>query len=227
MSKFQEGDKVRFIGNSLDFGRGAKAMKYGDEAHIKEVRKDHNHPVDNPAYTIDRYGTEWDYREDELELVESSQTNMSDFQPFYVEVDGPQHSRMLQEIAFEEGFEWFSAGEEIKLTDKNILNFETRGDITWGESNFGKELKDFSLEEFRQALNGEYRWEDPIEVGDYEVEFHDDEEEITIGCFRVSYEQVMDIYRLVGELGFKISHYRLDDPISVGKIHKIYQRITD
>lgn len=175
------------------------------------------------------------------ELKKLKENNMSkDFQPFYIEVEGPYHSRILQEVAFEEGFDDDPRSSiETRSRKWSELMFKDNGKLyggpneSWKYKNHKLESP-FTLEEFRQALRGEYNWKDPIEIGGYEVEFKDNS--ISVGCEEWSHDKVKSIYEAlrIGDEVLNTSstlHLRLSHP-SVGeipfeKIKAIYNRITD
>lgn len=163
---------------------------------------------------------------------------MNKFQPFYVEVDGPQHSRMLQEIAFEEGFGWGASGDikETKHVDSLLLSFSKYGKLFYNNKTTESELtdnklEDFSLEEFRQALNGNYQWEEPIKIGEYEVEFYD--HHIEVECQEFTFEEVETVYHSLSKIYNSVDglvafpHHADVGNISFEKVKKIYNRITD
>lgn len=158
-------------------------------------------------------------------------------QPFYVEVEGPNHSRILQEIAFDEGYEWFN-GQKIQFPDEKYLHFGYDGNIVWSQyqfvRNISKILKNPTLEEFRQALRGEYNWEELIEIGGYEVEFEDGY--IVIGCEKYDYDQIRNIYirssnaqkvnRTYAKLRFSLEHSEVGE-IPFEKVESIFNRIQN
>lgn len=179
------------------------------------------------------------FRDSELNKIDD---NMSDLKDFYVEVDGPNHSSILQKIAFEEGYGWKQEGQKVKHTTKNFLFFSLEGHGVWGgkEIRFSNShpcrdvnfLENPTLEEFRQALRGNY-WEDPIEIGEYEVKFK--KNGIKVGCEYLSHPMIENIHKKWQNLNVSLTGVSLKVTIShpdVGeipfeKIEAIYNRITD
>lgn len=222
MSEFKEGEKVEVTN---------RISKYsGKPAEILKV--DGNYAfLSGEDLEVDKYKGVW-FPFDELKKVK--QNNMSDFTPFYVEVDGPNHSRILQEIAFKEGYEWFDSKKQVSHTDRSRIGFKKeyiyRGIAPSGEF---EKLEDPTLEEFRQALRGNYDFEETIEIGEYEVEFKTNE--IKVGCEPYRRNRIEHVYEAhkIGQdathgdssLNFKLHHPDVGE-IPFDKIEKIYNRIN-
>jgi len=201
-NKFEPGDTVKIVRPSADFGPASHTDNM--DKHIGKVYTvercfyhQDNH-LQNRYLYYDLSGVESCWSEESLELVEE-ENNMENFTPFYVEVDGPQHSRMLQEIAFEEDVDWGSYSENyIRHEDEDILVFKDyiktgRPEIAYNSKGGGaitvdNQLQDFTIEEFRQALRGKYKFEEPIEINEYEVEFYSDH--IEVGCKKFNQEDL-------------------------------------
>jgi hypothetical protein len=226
MSEFEVGDKIKVVTEETEKYHGRKGdlvrIKYSDpHGYIYRLEFDN------------QYGTVG-FKANEIKKVD----NMSDFKSFYVNVDGPNHSRILQEIAFEEGFAWNS--DDLGLIDhldKDELSFECGDSIFYNPHSGVTELEDPTLEEFRKALRGNYDWEEPIEIGGYEVEFNINEggdSYIIVGCEKYHVCDLKHVYEhiqnakdgLYPSYSIKIKHDDLGE-IPFEKIEAIYNRIID
>lgn len=116
-------------------------------------------------------------------------------------------SKLIQEIAFEEGYEWFLSNEKIvHYLEKGALFFHEDKNITYSDASYAREsskysdkiLEDFTLENFRKALRGEYNFDSPsIFINGNKVQFYP--EYIMVGCTGVSNEKVEEIYNHIQE----------------------------
>lgn len=234
MSEFQEGDEVRFI-ERID--ENDNHVKEGDVGRVSWIGRSKPWPVEVSWYS----GKTSLHSFDQLEKTEEN--NMSDFKPFYISVDGPQHSKLLQEIAFEEGYVWRGCQcQKVRHADAPYLSFNGFGDEEIGYSHTGDFMKNEdlptveSLEEYRKALRGNYDWEEIIEIGGYEVEFHPDGEHpnIKVGCEEYHYADIKHVYSCVKQAenglypdySIKIEHDEVGE-IPFEKIEAIYNRIQD
>lgn len=52
-----------------------------------------------------------------------------------VKIESPEHSELVQKLAFNAGFEWTESGKVIAHTNAKYLFFYTNGDLTFGVSN--------------------------------------------------------------------------------------------
>jgi hypothetical protein len=222
MSEFNVGDKVKTVSKG-----GFDSVAVGDEGEVLEVY--HTGGADVNIFNIPNNSLY--FCSNEIKKVD----NMSDFKSFYVNVDGPNHSRILQEIAFEEGFTWNS--DDLGLIDhldKNELSFECGDSIFYNPHSGVTELEDPTLKEFRQALRGEYDWEDPIVVQGYEVSFDDDEGFVEVGCEQYHYEDIKALYNgiskaklgLYPSFNIKIEH-DTEGEIPLEVVEAIYNRISE
>jgi hypothetical protein len=141
------------------------------------------------------------YSKDEIELVEkNNMDNTDNFVPFYVEVDGLSHSKLLQEIAFEEGFGWMCGGKEVlNYSDPYFIFHIIDGgepSISIGKPSSAKHLENPTLQEFRDALNGHYfePEPEPIEILGHEVEIF--ENTVVVGCREFSSIDLDVLYEL-------------------------------
>ncbi len=200
MSTFEVGDTVQVKDNAEEYNSKnpagwAYAMGNKDVITIvdTEVSEGVKLYCDNKQYS---------WIEEQLEPME----NTDNFVPFYVEVDGPQHSKLLQEIAFEEGYEWRSGASETKNTKYSYLSLGFNYSTTDNRKVIGfsqkgpqldeKELENPTLQEFRDALNGMYfePEPEPIEILGYEVEFFDDT--VVVGCREFSASDIDTLYTM-------------------------------
>lgn len=142
------------------------------------------------------------YLPSELKLIEEDKT----MQKFYIETEGESHSQILQELAFEEGYSWFSdkgkserSEVSYKYTKYLYFNFDNKTILKSKHENATdyKKLKDYSLKEFKQALNGEYDFNSKpdIELFDHEVEFYDNS--IKVGCQEYTLDDIQDVVKVL------------------------------
>jgi len=221
MSEFEEGEKVKFVGEPGDYNRDSAPLNTGEIVTIDECLNDDSYRIEHLYYA-----------KDELQKI-----NDTDMKSFYVEVEGEQHSKLLQEIAFEEGYEWQNKGKDL-LSGNNIryISFNVFEDrvITHNSRNSraNNHLEDPSLEEFRQALRGNYDWEEPIVIDGYEVEFNHNKEWVEVGCETYSYSVIETSYKAlnhelgVSNLNIQLHHDKVGEiPFEI--IEAIYNRIVD
>lgn len=152
--------------------------------------------------------------------------NMSYNNTFCVKVEGPSHLGLLKDIAHKESPYNF---EEINYhSDLEYITFNTQTRYVYDTPVPYSErvLENPNLREFREALRGEYNWEEPITIFGAEVEFDYENEEIVVSGDRFSFESIKSLYSTFSELddGFhSIVYGQVEVPFS--KVDKIYRRI--
>lgn len=138
---------------------------------------------------------------------------MNNTEGFQVKISGIEHSKLLQSIAFKNEYEWEGIGKQFRYYNNGVLIFIyhpfTYDVITHDESsNFYPTLEDYTLDDFIDALNGEYRFNKPkIEILDgVFVDFYP--EHVKIGCKELSNNDLKDLDYIL----HKIRHLQLYYP---------------
>lgn len=219
MNKFRPGDKVE--------KQNADSWNQIQDGHRGTVTSvDGAYKIyvdwDNSALSNQRYYLTDNY----IKKVEE------DMNRFYVKTC-PQLSTILQEIAFDKGYCWFSRNKSVSNTGKNWLSFDVKdrkircsGPDYYEKYNF-PELEDFTLEEFKHALkNGIKKEPEPIVISGYEVEFYKDH--IDVGCTGFDNQDVIDLFHLMERNSIK--HVIMESEnikVSLDEIKEIYNRLED
>jgi hypothetical protein len=202
MNDFKVGDTVRVRDDAVEYTRENPAG-WTTAMSLKDIITIENTKIQQGKmlYVDDEEGFSW--IKEQLEPMD----NTDNFVPFYVKVDGPSHSKMLQQVAFEEGYQWRSGNTETKHTGYLYLSFGLNHFSTGNSHNkvigYSKKgpkdeklLEDPTLQEFRDALNGHYfePEPEPIEILGHEVEIF--ENTVVVGCREFSASDVNFLYDL-------------------------------
>jgi hypothetical protein len=195
MNDFKVGNTVRVRDDAVEYTRENPAG-WTTAMSLKDIITIENTKIQQGKmlYVDDEEGFSW--IKEQLEPMD----NTDNFVPFYVEVDGLSHSKLLQEIAFEEGFRWKSRDKEVFDYSDPYFVFRATYEptITKAQSHVSdaKHLENPTLQEFRDALNGHYfePEPEPIEILGHEVEIF--ENTVVVGCREFSSVDLDVLYEL-------------------------------
>lgn len=111
-------------------------------------------------------------------------------------ITGPDHLKLLIEIAEEYGFKFHGNVEDVSFdaTDWNYLGFNTADSIQLCNYKSDHHLENFTFQKFKKALKDEYDWNDqPFdEFHGWYVEFREDS--VEIGCKTYTKEEIRDLF---------------------------------